>query len=167
MDMRIWQQPNQLAAFLSWIYEHKKEINNYTEIGTAYGGTFYVIDSYLRAVNPNFTYSTGVDCMPRLVDFHFYQDKFPETEIVQSLSLDYAPVGTIDLCFIDTVHTYEYTMAEYEYYKKFCKYIAFHDIEGFPAMQRFWKEIKGKHQSWEFTQQYNNRVSMGIGVIKV
>jgi sugar phosphate isomerase/epimerase len=83
--------------------------------------------------------------------------------------LQYVPDEKIDLCFIDTSHAYVQTVNEYEHYKKYCKYIAFHDIDGsdFPDMKRFWKEIKAKHNHWEFTQQYSVKESMGIGVIQV
>ena len=128
LDMRIWQQPNQLAAFLSWIHSKRLEINNYTEIGIAYGGTFYIIDSYLRAINPNFTYSTGVDCIPKPHDSYNYLTKFTETKIIQSKSLNYIPDKPIDLCLIDTIHTYEQVKKEYELFKNYCKYIAFHDV---------------------------------------
>ena len=163
------QQPNQLAPFLVWIYEHREEINNYTEIGVAYGGTFYIIDSYLRAINPMYKGGIAVDIIPRLLEAYNYTAKFTDVQVIQSNSLTYIPDTPIDLCLVDTNHTYDWVMQEYEHYKQYCKYIAFHDInaEGFPEMKKFWKEMKSKHQHWEFVQQYSNKESMGIGVIKI
>lgn len=168
LEMRIWQQPNQLASFLTWIYDRREEINNYTEIGVAYGGSFYIIDSYLRAINPKYNEGIAVDINSRMMEFYNYSTKF-NVKFIQTNSLSYVPEKPIDLCFIDTFHTYDQTIQEYNHYKKFCKYIAFHDIDrsDFQEMKKFWKEIKNNHTHWEFIQQYPGNETMGIGVIKI
>jgi hypothetical protein len=165
-DLRIWQQPNQLAPFMEWI--SKMKIDNYTEIGAAHGGTFYTIDSFLRVINSHYTGGTAVDIKNTMRNFVIYYSKFPDTKFVQSRSVDYIPSEPIDLCFIDT-HSGS-AKSEYEHFKNHCKYLAFHDIYEFSELKTLWTELKVKHPvNWEFTQQYGStgKDSMGIGVIKI
>jgi hypothetical protein len=165
--LQIVQQPNQFANFLHWMWEQRDEIDSYMEVGVHFGGAFYVVDSFMRSVSPKFGKSVAVDILRHMQDWNRYSAKFP-VEFVHSNSLDYTPSQTFGLIFLDTIHSYDHVMAEYNHYKPFAKYIAIHDICGFKeaGMDRAWAEIKSKHIHWEFTEQH--KISgMGIGVVKI
>ncbi len=165
--MRIWQQPCQFAPFLQFLYDIRSEINSYLEIGCAYGGTFYVIDSFLRALNPTFTGSTALDIYRAIMGWEMYRNEFWTVDFVQAESLDWDIQKHYDLIMVDTNHQYDQTVKEYEKYKPWCKYMMFHDILWIDV-KKFWGEIKQNHQHWEFVQQPPHRTdSMGIGLIKI
>ncbi len=80
-QMKCWgglkckQYPDELAKFLVFIYKNKNRINSYCEIGVERGGTFFVIDSFLRAINPSMGKSTAVDISNTILNNNFNEYK--------------------------------------------------------------------------------------------
>ena len=167
--IKIW--PDELARFLIFLFEHKKEINSYLEFGTGTGGTFFVIDSYLRAINPNMGTSITIDKNnnpPR--GFDEYQKLHP----VQYLGINTYDfkMSNYDLCFIDANHAYKGVKCDYEKSKDCCKFIAFHDIVTINAkkpkqqcVRHLWSEIDSNNKLEIITDDPRIKLMSGIGVI--
>lgn len=171
--IQAWQMPCQLADYLEYLYANKDEmkINSYLEIGVWRGGLFFIMDSFFRAINPDYQGSVALDLLDYMFEFKNYKRKFETVEFVKSNSLDYIPNKAFDLTFIDSNHTYEHTVKEFNIYKPYSKYMAFHDINNpvyGPGVIKFWQEIKTQYQSWETTRRYiQEHDIMGIGLIKI
>ena len=118
------QYPDELGKTLAFLYAKRKEINSYCEIGVERLGTFCVIDSFLRAVNPNMGKSLAVDIQDR----HFsvikeYQIQNVNVHTLCVNSLDFTPDQEYDFCFIDGGHSYDYVSSDFNLMKNHSKYI--------------------------------------------
>jgi hypothetical protein len=176
-DMKCWgglcskQFPDELGKFLVFIYKHKDQINSYCEIGPFRGGTFFVIDSFLRAINPNMEKSLAVDIKKTILKsgFHDYQKQNPQVDFILTDSLDFVPDQKYDLCLIDGNHTYKYIKHDYENMKKYVKFLALHDIYldigKYNGVKTLWKTLNNVNKI-EFLNEDDRFVSpVGIGVI--
>ncbi len=146
------QYPDELAKLLVFIYRNKFEINSYCEIGIERGGTFCIIDSFLRSVNPNMGESMGIEC--RLSDRRrFFIDKYvnncPEAKYKIINSSQFRPSKKYDLCFLDGDHSYAGAKSDFELMKPFSKYIAMHAIHlnitnnGARSVRELWSDLDG------------------------
>jgi hypothetical protein len=146
------QYPDELAKLLVFIYKNKLEINSYCEIGFERGGTFCIIDSFLRSINPNMGESLGIDLeinSRRRRSLNKYVEKYSKVKYVIIDSRYFKPSQKYDLCFIDGDHSYNGVKRDFELMKPFCKYIALHDIK-FTSnsilqveVSKFWDELDG------------------------
>jgi len=163
------QLPDELAQLLVFLYERRDEINSYCEIGAERFGTFCVIDSFLRAVNPNMGKSLAVDISNR--HFHFVDLYIEENPLVSRLcanSQDFKPSETYDLCLIDGDHSYEGAKKDFDMMAKTSKYIALHDIVFTNPMcnvKKLWEEVKVKYAVEEWINKDPRfKTPLGIGV---
>jgi predicted O-methyltransferase YrrM len=171
IKMKIW--PDELARFLILLYERKDEINSYLEFGTGKGGSFYMIDSYLRAINPNMGRSVTIDTRETPPwGFEEYKIQNPHIEYYGMRSQDFEMYGEYDLCFIDANHRYDAVKWDYENVKDHCKIIAFHDIATVNAkkpdqrcVRHLWAEIEAKNKMDIITDDPRISFMSGIGVI--
>lgn len=169
--MRSKQYPDELAKLLVFLYEHRKDINSYCEIGTERGGTFFIIDSFLRAVNPDMGKSCSIDFYMnhrRMKLIEIYKKENPQIEFVQTYSNKFIPDQNYDFCFIDGSHKYEEVKQDYEKMLRYSKFIALHDIRcHLPHVEvyRLWDDIKGDKIELLNEDSRFCKVPMGIGVI--
>jgi hypothetical protein len=170
--MKCWgglkckQYPDELAKLLVFIYKNKDRINSYCEIGVERGGTFFVIDSFLRAINPHMKRSTAVDIKGNILNNNFreYKEKYNEVDFIKINSKDFKPLIKYDLCFIDGGHSYNSVKNDYLLMKEHARIIAFHDIKlkGF-GISKVWESIRGN--KIEFLNEDDKfKIPLGIGV---
>lgn len=171
LGLRIWQLPCQLAAYLAFLAGPAGPIRSYVELGARWGGTFYVVDSFLRALRPDFGRSVALDLDVRPPGWDDYHARFPSATFVSADSRDWDPAGRFDLAFIDADHAYENVMADYRRARTYSRWLGFHDIvsDVCPDVPRAWAEVARAHpRHYEFVAQYPGfRNVMGIGLVEV
>ena len=176
-EMSCWggldckQYPDELAKLLVFLYKNKNNINSYCDIGSHKGGTFYVIDSFLRSVNPDMGNSLALDLRETFLKFGFkeYKKKYPKVDFLQINSRSFIPSRKYDFCFIDGDHSYRSVKYDYENMKKYCKIICLHDIKltikQYGGAKKLWKEIKGLEKIEFLNEDKRFTLPVGIGVI--
>jgi hypothetical protein len=166
-NLRLLQCPWEFAEFL--IFMGAKKVSRYLEIGVSSGGSFFMADSYLRAVNPDFKFSVGCDKSNAVRDLNLYRARFPQTVFRQTSSA-LLNLGQLkfDLAFIDACHAEEWVLHDFKKVHAHCRLVAFHDIVLPKAtVRRAWQKIKeheGRH--WEFID-HSLEQTLGIGVVTV
>lgn len=163
--LRIIQLPKEFAEFLVWMSEN--EINTYMEVGVSTGGSWFFVDSYLRAVNPNYRGSVGYDTASKLRDSEAYFRRFPSAKFRHRGSTQIHLRGQFDLAFIDATHEENWVWHDFNKVKDNCRFVAFHDIVLRNAsVDKFWNAAKKRYQHWEFIDRSLPETA-GIGVLKV
>lgn len=165
------QYPDELGKLLAYLYKHRNEINSYFEIGVERGGTFFVIDSFLRACNPKFDGSFGIDIDDKIVhkhDLKSYRDRH-DTVVFRQVSSRDCSVSKVDLALIDGDHSYEGVKADYEAMKNKARFLVFHDIYlEDSGVKKLWNEITDEYPYEEFLNENYAEfpAPIGIGLIK-
>jgi hypothetical protein len=165
------QVPNEIASFLFHILTNRYRIDRYMEVGVNMGGTFYLIDSFLRATNPNYAGAVAVDKKNVLLDYGNYFKKYPATKILVGDSKRMVISEKFDLIFIDGDHTYLGAKADYLNFKSCTDFMAFHDVEILHRstnVKKLWEEIKKEYPN--NTMEFFNKspefqTTLGIGVL--
>ncbi len=137
------QYPDELAKLLTFLFKCKSKINSFFEIGTGSGGTFFVIDSFLRTVNPAMGNSLTIDRLYKIVDYDVYRNENKQSQFLQIDSNQVELKQDYDFCFIDGDHDYESCSRDFNLVKKISKIIALHDIELIikGGVDKLWDEI--------------------------
>jgi len=171
LKIKIW--PDELARFLLFMYDNKTRIDSYLELGTGSGGSFYIIDSYLRTINPNMGISVTMDQKekkPWLWDE--YTKDNPLATYLSMKTQNFIPDRHYDLCFIDANHSYGGVKNDYEIVKNSCNYIGFHDIATVNSkkpdqicVRHLWAELEAKNKLAIITDDPRISFLSGIGVI--
>lgn len=161
------QHPIQLAQLFAYLAQSKLDIRSYLELGTRYGGGFYLIDSFLRRINPNYEGSVGVDITTNMWEVDIYKKHFQNVEIIKSDVMKWDVSRKFDFIFIDDDHTRPHIDKEFEKYKHFCnKIMAWHDVNEIPDVVSWWQEVKQRYPHQEFIRNYDTvDVLQGIGLI--
>lgn len=167
--LNAMQEPYELAAFL--IFLKQRQVKTYVELGTCYGGTLYVVDSYLRANVPGFRYSAGCD-VARFPDWwDIYKREFPQTQFQKCRISEFKWAEKVDAVLVDGNHHHRAVNEDYQSASEWARYIAFHDIAGkrLAGTPSAWATVKEQHATyWEFVFWLRRRRWMkGIGVVDV
>ena len=177
--LHLWQYPSQLARYLVWLSHNAKDVKNYTEIGCRWGGTFILINEWLKKNGALLDFSLAIDpieptpFIKRYIEISntpvHYIENFSTSEQVG----DYLSYINPDMVFIDGDHTLMGVMNDHLLVRKKAKIIVHHDIysQACPDTTLFWNYIKQAESDFaahEFTQQYEsvNAHYLGIGVLK-
>jgi len=164
------QYPTELAAFLCLLHQERKQLNSYLEIGVENGGTFFIIDSYLRVVCPTYEESLGIDLSDRIhvMGLSEYRQRFPTCVFQQVNSHHFEVPKNFSCCLIDGDHSYDGVRADYLKLRgHVSRLIAFHDIayrvKGY-GICKLWDELDGdKIEIIDRTAL----IPLGIGVIRM
>lgn len=170
-QIKVW--PDELARFLIFLYEHKGEINSFLEFGTGSGGTFFVIDSYLRAINPDMGKSVTIDKQWKKPNgMEEYQKLYPVQYTDRIRTDEFELDQDFDLCFLDASHLFYWVKYDYEKVKDRCKFIAFHDIlTANPkkpkqrVVKDLWPDIEADHKIEIVTDDPRISFMSGFGII--
>jgi hypothetical protein len=153
------QSPFELAAFCKWIEEAR--VSSYLEIGLRSGETFTYLSKTFGFVSPcgMELYRGKVHSLPK--DAKVYYGDCRGAAALEWVA-QYAP---FDLIFIDGSHIYDHVKMDYELYRDFGRYIAFHDILWTPGgVKQLWEELQEDNKV--IFQVANPNHPYGIGVIK-
>lgn len=161
--------PSEIAQVLDFILSKKNEINSFAEIDLNRGGSFYLIDSYLRFITNKNIQSfavSGSDKIIRKHGFKEYQQKYPNVEFTQSDLISFEPKENIDFCFVKNGSPGEFLLSNFEELSKY-KYIAFHKIIFTPWQKNSWNIVKNVFP--EHIEIFNKdpqlTTPVGIGII--
>lgn len=145
-------------------------VRRYLEVGVAFGGSWFVTDSLMRVLFPDYAGSVGYDIANKMEELEAYQKRFPDAVFrQQSSELIDLKEERYDLTLVDARHQEEWVRIDFERVRNNSSYVAFHDIV-LPgrrtSVDRFWATVKDVHQSWEFIDKSLN-VTCGIGLLRI
>lgn len=183
-SIRPAQIRNELTELAGMVKDEDPSI--VMEIGTANGGTFYVLARYLDYTStlisldlPGGEFGGGYseDLVPFFENFAedkelaFFRENSHDIKTKRRIE-KHLSGKKIDFLFIDGDHTYEGVKQDYEMYKPLVSgdgIIAFHDIVSGPlekvgGVPDFWSEIKKSFYSREIVKSWDQE-GYGIGVI--
>jgi predicted O-methyltransferase YrrM len=169
--LRIIQDPPEFAMWLILLSDNN--VKSYLELGTSTGGSFFAVDSYLRAMFKDYRWSTGYDVRSKLRDWPQYQERFQKLEFRHQGS-DKMDLGSeqYDACFIDARHEEKWVLQDFEKVKDHCRIVGFHDIAllnpatGRRHVEPAWLTIKEGRKSFEFINHKTPEAARcGIGVV--
>jgi len=176
-DLSCWgglcikQYPDEMGKFLAFLYPQREKIQSFCEIGSEFGGTFYLIDSFLRAVNPNMKHSLTIDRRNVINYYTAYHRANPLAEFRRIDSQQFTPEHKYDLVFIDGDHEYKSVKHDYENMYKCAKIIALHDIKlvqrNKEGAKRLWEELEDDSKIELLNEDPRFELPVGIGVIMV
>jgi predicted O-methyltransferase YrrM len=178
------QIESEISGLLRWAAESQPRI--VCEIGTAHGGTTFLLGQSLPGVERLFGIDLYVRRKRRLkyfsrADQHlsFFQGSSYAPETVRRFRSQLGD-RKLDLLFIDGDHTFAGVASDFAMYRHFVKdggIVVFHDIvEDFTTrygrktgrwageVPRFWREIKSYYRTREFVES-PEQDGLGIGAI--
>jgi hypothetical protein len=177
----------ELITFLSG-----KNIKNFCEIGTHFGGTYFLLSHIATGKKISIDYCSGtfggigwLNSKERnkdldIKDSFFIEGSSQSYETIKSLK-DILNGELLDLLFIDGDHTYKGVKNDYHFYKQFVKddgYIVFHDINDTKFhrdlncnVSKFWdellsSELRRQDMSINYKVFTINNYFGGIGVLQ-
>ena len=177
--LHLWQYPSQLARYLVWISHNAKTIKNYTEIGCRWGGTFILINEWLKKIGAPLEFSLAIDPIEPTPFIKRYIE-LCETPVVyiQNYSTSEEVGGYLktirpEMIFIDGDHSMRGVMFDHLLVREAAKIIVHHDVnsQSCPDTSLFWSYIQLAEtgfNNYTFADQYDSvdGTFLGIGVLK-
>lgn len=169
--LRFWQYPHQLAGLLCLLKDRPG--GSYLEIGSRWGGTFVLIDHWLRAFDHGLK-SYAIDLLPQPKLIEEYSREADCTDIqgdsgdVETWS---ALPDRIDIVLIDGFHSWEAVRRDFQMAMKLYPHtIILHDTasDACPGVRLFWQDLRRVFpDTVEFHEQYPSVKGsyLGIGVV--
>ena len=160
VDLGVYQTPRQFAECIYDLLQ--LDINSYFEIGLFNGGSYLIMTEFLKLKNPNVK-CIGVD----ITDKYMLSEVKPLLDGFEMKTSDDFAGKQFDLVFIDGDHRYSGIKTDWDNVGKFAKYVIIHDINQptWPAVKKFWNEIKTDKKHKEYLYQTENKNVHGIGLI--
>lgn len=177
--LHLWQYPSQLARYLVWLSHNARQVRNFTEIGCRWGGTFILVNEWLKKIGAPLEFSLAIDPIEPTPFIEKYREiSSTPVHYIQDLSTsqqvgDYLRSFKPDMVFIDGDHSLHGVMYDHLMVRKQAGIIVHHDIssQACAGTTLFWNYIKqaeSEFEAWDFTQQYESVDGhfLGIGVLK-
>jgi hypothetical protein len=177
--LHLWQYPAQLARYLVWLAHNGREIKNYTEIGCRWGGTFILVNEWLKKIGAPLEFSLAIDpieptpFIKRYIDISDRPVHYMMNLSTSHKVADYFSYFNPDMVFIDGDHTLMGVMNDHLLVREKARIIVHHDIysQACPDTTLFWNYIKQAESEFSATQfidQYEsvNGHFLGIGALK-
>lgn len=177
--LHLWQYPSQLARYLVWLTHNGRNVRNYTEIGCRWGGTFILVNEWLKKIGAPVEFTLAIDPIPPTpfiqkyiaissTPVHYIQN-FSTSMDVRNYLASLKP----DMVFIDGDHSLQGVMFDHLLVRKTARIIVHHDVasQACPETTLFWtylKQAESDFEAMEFVQQYESVEGnfLGIGVLK-
>jgi FkbM family methyltransferase len=180
----LWQTPTEVKKFAE--FYHELDCKNILEIGSLYGGNFYVLCKLSNDKGKKITidypesdeqihnmeFRNTIDNIDRFSDdVHIIRNDSHLQETFDKVK-EILDGEELDFIFIDGDHSYVGVKQDYEMYKSLLKeggYIAFHDINDTEIHKNYGNEV---HKLWselpnDYKLEFNEHGPyMGIGVVK-
>ncbi len=130
------------------------------------GGTLHMAMASKQAVGVDLTYHEYADNIS-WIEEHYPNVYFHTNDSIRIAPLIFKHFGAIDLLFIDTTHTYEQTMDEYDAYKPFLsdKAVVCLDDLYRPGMDLAWSEMPETKARFDFLHPSQSPTDGGFGIV--
>lgn len=160
----LQQNPIEFSEYLKFLAD--KQITNYLEIGTFFGGTFIATMEFLRRSGQKVH---GVACdVGNRENVFAYANEYGGCEVhnVNTASVNFDLIlgeRKFDLSFIDGDHNYDGAKSDWEKMKSRSRIISFHDIGYASGVTKLWGEIVA--QGYKTKEFIFKAKPLGIGVV--
>ncbi len=190
---QVRSEITQLTDFIQKDILDKRETDpfyqyNILEIGTKFGGTFYLwnkLNELTNGMNVSIDLADGIHGGVNLESINkrnlYFYEQFNNCHFIEGDSHDIETKNKvtellkgqqINFLFIDGDHTFSGIKQDFYDYLPFCKsqsFVVFHDIvisdhhhSRDVYVGEFWNEIKNEYNHWEFIELGNNWAGIGI-----
>lgn len=179
----LWQYPNQVAAFLAHLAKVRPPVSHYLEIGSRWGGMFFLMTMWLKRVSgESFSAGTALDLVsePPLVEAFrtmgsqfgleiTYLQKDSHDEVVEAYVVDNKP----DIVLIDGEHSVQAALHDHMMVLDAADWIIHHDIsnDSLPQLRFLFDSLSrlsvAEFESQKFDHQYKSvgGSHLGIGLL--
>ena len=177
--LHLWQYPSQLSRYLVWLAHNAREIRTFSEIGCRWGGTFIIVNEWLKKVGAPLEFSLAIDPIEPTPFIEKYRAlSSTPVQYIQDFSTsprvaEYLRTFKPDMVFIDGDHSLQGVMNDHLLVRKTSNIIVHHDVssQSCIATTIFWnylKQAETEFEAAEFVQQYDSVEGsfLGIGVLK-
>lgn len=177
--LHLWQYPSQLASYLVWLAHNAKGIRRYMEIGCRWGGTFILVNEWLKKIGAEVEFSLAIDPIePTPFVKKYIEISSSPVHYIRNLStsaevIAYQKSCNPDMVFVDGDHSMSGVMFDHLLARRTARIIVHHDVasRACPDTTLFWSYVRQAEtdfESFEFTQQYESVGGsyLGIGVLK-
>lgn len=110
------------------------------------GGSFHLCRGWARGIVVGVDISDEYPSHREFIEKWYKNFRFMRGDSIEVAPLIYEQYGPIDILFIDTIHTYDRTMAEYNVYRPYLSEKAIVCLDDLfrDGMERAWNEVPGR-----------------------
>lgn len=177
--LHLWQYPSQLASYLVWLAHNARGVRKYMEIGCRWGGTFILVNEWLKRIGAEIEFSVAIDPIePTPFIRKYLEVSSSPVHYIKNFSTSAEVIGYQRIChpdmvFVDGDHSMRGVMFDHLLARSTADIIVHHDIasRACPDTSLFWSYVRQAEtgfEPFEFTQQYGSVGAsyLGIGVLK-
>ena len=173
--LHLWQYPNQLAKYLAWLAKNATGVRSFLEIGCRWGGTFILVNEWLKRIGAPIEKSVAIDPIPvtpfmmRYIEISstpvIYKECFSTDPAFGIFCADFKP----EMVFIDGDHGLACVMNDHLLFRESAKIIVHHDVSSnaCPETSLFWNYVSNAETEFTaraFTDQYASVSGSFLGI---
>lgn len=182
--IKSYQIHTEIKSLISLIQQ--KQSRTYVEIGTAHGGTHFLIRKLCKSIKLSVAIDTDIrnqfliDRLTQTESSHYILGFSNHPNTIKKMNSILNGTQTVDVLFIDGDHSYQGVKSDFEHYQSLVRpggLIVFHDIvedwkqrfgrntnKYTGGVPRFFSEIKDTYEHYSFVED-TEQDGFGIGVI--